>query len=269
MSALTMALENISNEPQHVFAEDGTRHTIPAAAVSVRPLPVAELFLRNRSRYIRRYEAFKVPHIYGEKQVWVANMTGNPATPETVEVPQTDRKTGLTTWTKRPHPLKQPQEVKYRMQLGQEPGFDQEGKETAFNLTPVRIRFPAGKRYPVSERYARWMLQRDAMQEDGHTGKIAECRAPTDFEPTEEPSEFWTYDKIRIYIGLMGDQVKIDLKKDFPPASQVRGNIDEMREKLYHALFFYLVNEEYELPNKAAFNLAMDEYSKVVASKGK
>lgn len=252
MEAVT--LENTSDETMHVFDAKGIRHSILPMSVAVRPQEIADLFLTTKSRYVRKYRASSIPDRPGERKMWLANVTGNPAASDTIEVQRMDRKTGLTIYEKRPNPLKAPQAVQYRMQRGQEIGIAEDGKEFWLNLSAVKVRFPSAQRFPVSESIAKWLLQRDAMQDEGNVGKIVDCRPPSDFEPNES----WPYDHVRIYAGLM--QVPIDLKKEFPPAMQAQGDVSELRDKLLHALFFFLINEKYTLPNKAAFDIALDAF---------
>lgn len=243
-----ITIENLSNIEQHVWDELGIRHSLPPHAILPRREELAKLFLKEKGKYVRKYVPFQIPDVPGEPKQWLANVSGNPLLPKEITFPQTDRKTGLTVYLKKPNPLATPVTVKHKMQRGQERALDGEGKETALNLPPVTIKFPPGTRLQVSDSIANWLIMRDDMQEDDCRGRLIRCREPSEFEPNES----WDYDDIRLYAEMM--DAPVDLKKAFPPAKSVKGDTDVLKERLVNTLFFFLVDEKYSLPPKHAFD---------------
>jgi hypothetical protein len=173
--------------------------------------------------------------------------------PKELSFEQTDRKTGIVSFHKKPNPLSIPTWVRHKMQRGQERGLDGEGKETAINLPPMSIKIPPAHRFHVSESIANWLIMMDDMQEDDCRGRLAWCREPAEFEPNES----WDYEDVRLFSQLM--DLPLDLKKAFPPAASLKGGSDETKERLINTLFYFLVDERYSLPTKLAFENAKAE----------
>lgn len=246
----SVLLENLSNLEQHVWDDQGSRHTLPARAILARSPQVAELFLKNNAKFVRQHTRVAVPEIPGEPKIWLANMTGNPAAQKELTVAQQDRKTGLTVYFKKPNPLATATTIKYKMGRGQEPARDMDGKETALNLPPIKVVFPPHHREPVSMTYANWLLMMDDQQEDDCRGRLVRCREPQEFEPSLD----WSYDDLRLYAQLL--DVGIDLKKAHPVKTALKSSQEEAVERLYEALWFYVVDPQYSLPNKTGFEKA-------------
>ncbi len=247
-----VALENISEVEQYAWGSDNVRHSIAPRSIVNRRGEIATLFLSQVGRYVRKYTAFMMPEIPGEPKLWVANATGNPALPKEVSFEVTNKKTGQTEWHKKPHPLASPITISYRMQQGQAPAIDGEGRESSVNLPSVPIKFPPSSRYPVSRSYANWLVnEMDALQESDCVGRLKFCRGPSEFEPNDS----WDYDDIRLYVSMMGG-VPLDVKKAFPPSSQLKAGSDAKKEELLHALFFYLIDDRYGLVPYQAFQAA-------------
>lgn len=245
-------IENFSNVEQHVWDEGGIRYSIPASSVVMRSTDIATLFLTQRSKYVRRYTPSNIPDREGEKKIWIANVTGNPAAKKQITIMETDKKTGLSTPFHRDNPLAMAVTVSQRMQQGQVPMMDQQGGDNVLNLPAILIKIPPATRIQAPVSIATWLLTMDETQDDEHArGRLVKCRAPTEYEPNES----WDYDDIRLYAREM--QAPIDLKKAFPPASSFKANgTDKAKEELLHALFFYLIDERYTLPPRAAIEAA-------------
>lgn len=245
-------LENYSNVEQHVWDTDGKRYSIPAHSIVLRSSDIAQLFLEQRSKYIRKYVPSTIPDRPNEKKVWIANATGNPQAKKTYQLAETDRKTGLTVHKELENPLAIATTVSQRMVGGQEPGMDREGGETLVNLPSILIKIPPATRVHAPQSIANWLLTMDETQDDPHArGRLIKCRAPTEYEPNES----WDYDDIRIFAREM--QAPVDLKKQFPPASSFKGGaVEKAKEELLHALFFYIIDERYTLPPRQAIEAA-------------
>jgi hypothetical protein len=246
-----VTLENFASVDQHAWDEKGVRHTIAANSVVHRDVSLAKLFLSQAGKFVRKYKPLPMPNgIPGEGYMWLANMTGNPILPKELKVEQTDRKTGIVSFITKVNPLAQAVTVGQRYGQGQAHGTETDGSPTLINLPAVWIKIPPITRVRAPISIGKWLLMMDGDQEADCRGRLIACRAPTEFEPNES----WDYDDMRLFAQLM--DAPIDTKKAYPPARELKNAVDEYKEKLFNNLFYFIVDERYQLPPKHAFDAA-------------
>ena len=281
-------LENFTGNVKRIFNNEGQEFVILPYSAKAFPEETANQFLRDCSGFVRKASQTNVPPLLpGEKAMWVANMTGSPF----VDV-QFKNKVAKRTKTAAgivseeveeviPNPVSKEQILKWSMSTGQGP--DPYGRLKVrgisagddFNLPPLQISIRPRTRIVVSENIALWMIQRDSMEAPYGNGKVAECREPTEFEPTMQ----WPLDQIVFFarmvddVGFNGkvvDQMIVDSGygktrgKALSLAmimSSARHN-EFVKDAMLQRLFYRIVDKRFNLPTQQAFTAAYEIYTK-------
>lgn len=234
-------LKNTSNITQCVFDTEGRRIELGAYAVGQFRGEEASLLLEECGHCVREYQPTSIPEVPGEL-VWVANVSGSPFLPRHVRIKVYNRNERRWEDTNTPNLVREPQPFVGSFNLNQ----DAKGR----NLGRRPVEIPPYYRLPVPKTIASWLLMRCQHTLPENRGIIRECRAPTDFEPTMA----WDLDDLIMY-GMMLDKnfhidhsarSKADLKND-------EYEIDKEVQRLVNILFFYVVDERYNLPTKNKF----------------
>lgn len=241
----TVALYNTTDVEQAAYTPDGKRYTL--APHEVRPLPrdIAEAFLLQRSKFVQTYQAVYIPPSPGESVSWIANATGSPFQPEILKRTKLNRQTGIEDVYEVPNPLRTARPVEFAMNKTQKISDSRQGGfKESFSFPPEMVKIPPTTRVPVPRSIAEWLLRRDAQMEDGFQRSLVECRGPSDFEPNES----WPIDEMLLYAEIMDS--KTNWKKHIPK----NGEDHDKKLSLYRALFFRLIDDTYNLVDRAYFN---------------
>jgi hypothetical protein len=251
-----ITLQNRSEtEPQHVFVVEkggkGRRYSIPPAHVMPFPRDIAEQFLRDCGRWVCIYKQVYIPASEpGMPKAWVANMTGNPSQPVQISVIRVEHGEKVTVMV--PNPLRIPTPLRFKISRSQETIKTEDG-ETTYNWPPDMLCLPPFARLEIPANVALQIQNRDSMQDEGHRGRVARCRAPSAFEPNET----WDYDDLRAYAVITAPQVFVEgrMNKAFPPATKCkdRDELEARKWDLLHDLFFIQVDDNYNLPTREQF----------------
>jgi hypothetical protein len=249
-------LKNNSTAIQSVFV-DSIRHDIYPHTVKSVNEEVASVFLNERSQYVSVFREVEVPHIFGERIIWVANASGNPFAPKTITLKRKHK--GEDIEYEAPNPLSIPTVVRERSLGNQILTDTPDGTDKMFkwDRPPFVIELPPFYRMGMSERYARWLVNRDAMREEQHVGKVVFCREPGEFEPNES----WPIHHLQVWgINAIPSEVwdqAPEVKEILHAKPEDFGSEDEVfnaRQKLWEAIFFILIDDTYHVPTRYDFN---------------
>lgn len=250
-----ITLQNRSDsDPQHVFVvgEDGKgrRYTLPPSHVVPFPEDVAKVFLRDCSKFVKIFQQVFVPDSQpGMPKAWIANATGNPALPLTIEVTRVVH--GENTRMTLPNPLRQAMPLSFKIHRSQEVTKDQDGEHT-WNWPPDVLCLPPYERVAVPANVAMQLQNRDGMQDAAYRGRLITCRPPSAFEPNES----WEYEDLRAWAVIVAPQNFGEgrMQKNFPATSKLEEDrIEEKKWELLHELFFIKINDKYNLPSREQF----------------
>lgn len=241
-----VSIQNVTEIPQPAYIND-KRITLEAFEVRDVPPEVATAFLAQRPKQVQVYRPVVVPIRHGEPVRWLANMTGNPFQPKTLDKYKMDKKSGMEEKFTVPNPLHTAQLVSREMHVEDAVVQAQQGnfKESVAHL-PITVKIPPYTRYPFPMSIAEWMERRDSQMDENSVGKIQACRAPTAFEPNDS----WPHAEIIIFAQMVDPQTrwasmyKIGKGEDEAAAA---------KNELLHALFFRIVDERFALPPEGAF----------------
>jgi hypothetical protein len=252
-------LENISDIRQWItYGDDedsAVMYELPPYGVLDFPLEVAREFLMRRPQCVRVYEPVKLPEPKdGEPLVYIANMTGSPFLPETVQVALVQRG-GKMVDELIPNPLRIPHVVSYTMQGEQiiQPCRHDPSSKESLNMPSRVVSIPPFRRFKLGMTLADWLLRRDAAQIPGLTGALSLVGAPRSYEAQPD----WRLYELQAYA------VRVDLDT-FSRHDPVFGpmmsrheedyeDLDELknvREKLWQALWFRCLDERRGTPTK-------------------
>jgi hypothetical protein len=255
-------VQNISTVDQRVYDEDGVMgvagqsYIIHPGSVQTLPEELADLFLERRRGFVISYEATQIPNIPGEPLFWLANGTGNPMLPETIE--EKTRHDGKIVVNKIPNHMRVPRVVEMSMGGGQRTVKDSDGIESSENIPPILFAIPPYRRVAVCRTYYDFLERRVTMLDEHARTTLFAARAPGMCEPSEE----WPLDVLRAYAQLL--EYKPILQKPElygkPEADYklLNGELDtpaimEQRKTLAAALFFVCCDPAHELPGTQTF----------------
>lgn len=252
-----ITIQNGTDVEQAAYDVSGKKHVLIPHAVLPFPTAVARLFLEQRSSYVSVWKSVRVPPAKaGEQIVYVANVTGNPFLPQTVDWKYLDKATKLERIEKIPNPLRTPFPIRRLYAQPQVIGMSPGGTKTTFSTPAIPVVIPPWQRVAVPLSCAEWLTRRDAQQEEHFAGALIMARAPAAFEPNET----WELHEMMVFARLMDDKAQgwISEKEAFKALdSNDDVKLAELKIKLLNQLFYRLVDERYALPPKEAFDAAL------------
>lgn len=252
--AAPISIQNLTDEMQQIWL-DGEAHVLYAREIRPVPDTIADGFLDQRPKFVREYSGvicdIRRP---GEPLVWLANVTGNPFLPKIISRIRVVK--GREETFEKVNPLTIP--TVFTQKHGRGTRVEGEQHEAkSYHLGFAIISLPPFTRHPFPYSIAEWLVVRDGRQDEGHVGKIVQCRAPQ--EDGFEPNMTWTLDDMRLYADLVdrGQSIVVSDKAlmGIGPADTYETNVDVEKAKvaLYRMLFFKLVNEKISLPDRTVF----------------
>jgi hypothetical protein len=255
----TVEIENVTDVQQTCWCEEtGEQHSLFPWEVRPFPDPVANLFLDQCSGRVVKFRHCPVTREVGEEEVWVANVTGNPAYPAVVTYKLYDSTIKGYKEHSATNELATPMTIKFRYNPGQK--MDTVNKKL-WNQPPRTIKLPAYSRRPLPMSVARpWLDSCAMMQSNAKDGlALIISRAPTDWEAKES----WELDDLIHY----GEMLQRDFKKGLgltyswehpePVNEKERLDTDHAKEadrvKAWQHIYYFLVNPQVNLPSEAAY----------------
>lgn len=262
-------LQNTTDVDQIVYVEDGksdepVSYTLPADTARYYRPELAQLFLEQRGRFVRKYEEVDLPEILGRPNTWVANMTGSPFLRDKARLKRF--KDGKWTQIEIDNPNKKPTILTFEVNMGQRMEERPDGPYY-YNLGSTQFHVAPGHRKYVPELVAEQILGSDQAQESDLQGKMIACREPAEFEP----NELWPMQDVVAYAILLdkktfnathlatllgGKQAEV-LEKENP------AQLEEAKYVLLQQVRYRLFDEKYTAPTEAAFKA----FKKTLASK--
>jgi hypothetical protein len=242
-------LENKSDIAQHVWYQDKREQIAPYGVRAVNA-DLARLFLAERGEFVKRFEEISVPHLQiNEKTTFIANMTGNPFVEPTVTVKRIHR--GKEEDYELDNPFSTAKIITHKMnggQLIQQCANDASSYES-INLPGTVIRIPPYRRVRIGRIAADWLLRRDLQQLQYARGQLREVSEPYEFEPNEA----WPLDDLRLMAKLMDPQRFTPNVVGPSEAELDPSDVDDAATKLWHKMFFTLIDERYPAITEAEF----------------
>ena len=134
-----LAIESTSSITQTILYK-GEQYSLQPYSVQSFTADVSNAFLLQRPRHVREFVDVVLPPIEpGQSVMWLANTTGNPFLPETVQVSRVVR--GERVQVDIPNSLREPWLLHYVMRIGQEwvPSRWNPGEQECLNRPPFRF----------------------------------------------------------------------------------------------------------------------------------
>lgn len=208
------------------------------------------------------------------RTMWVANVTGNPDSPEFVSDRRYDKTAMRFTDVQLPNPNRKAHPVAREWKGGHRQYTARDGGLVQESLPSKLWVVPTYRRVPMEESVGEWFINRDATNGAGR-GAVIKSRPISDFEPKMD----WKYEDMRVYARLtdatmslgpdenaIAKEVKLTIDKlaqdnEWKPRKievELREAIKEAlrkaKQELYHRLYFRLVNPDYRLPTREEYN---------------
>jgi hypothetical protein len=257
-------VQNITGIEQIVNVGDKQFHLPP---YSLRRLPseLANKFLSERGRFVRRHEEVDLPEDLGRPTTWVVNMTGSPFLPETL----TQKKLSKGKWETEvvPNPNREPTVLHFHIDRGQKT-LQSDAGTTYHNLGAVEIVLPPGMRKILPAKIAQQLLGRVANLDQDMQDRLILCNPPADFEPNES----WSLKEIQTYATLLDKQTftkehllsMLDGKslKDLDPV-----RLEEVKHVLLSQVRYRLFDPRYTAPSEEVFKATLAEVDKKISPK--
>lgn len=251
----SILLENKSDIAQSVY-HNGEREIISGYGTRSCGPELARLFIAERGSFVHEFSAVSVPQLSpGDKEVWVANVTGNPFVDKKITTKRIHR--GKEEDFEIDNPFFAPRIINHKMNGGQEirPCENDPSSMESINLVGTWIRLPPYRRVKMGTTAASWLLRRDMQQLDFARGQIKTVVAPGSFEPNEA----WELDDLRIMARLIEPSI---FCRDSPEFGDVLGgeeaelapeDVDAAATELWHKLFFFLIDDRYPTVTEQEF----------------
>ena len=258
------SLKNNSSQPEWVVWK-GKQIVIPPQEQYDVDVDVAKLFFEKYGEdgVIEEMLSEDIGKVYDtapNRDVWVANVTGDLDAPDKIKVKRSEK--GRWFEMEVENPLKKPYEVRRTMKGGMKEVIGKSGLE-ALNLLPTVIRVPPYRRVRLQPHVAKWFLQRVAMS------GVRDCiksRGPADFEPSSK----WSIRELRVYLSLIDPTLnnyqlgshEYKIRKNAQhgkPGTEGRAKnvakaIREAKEALLKRIFRRIFDPKFRLPTKAEFD---------------
>lgn len=209
-----------------------------------------------------------------EKTIWVANVTGNPDSPEKVKDRRYDKsamryqEVDIDNPNRKPRPIARELKGGHKQYTARDGGLVQESHPSRTWVVPTF------RRVPMPSEVAEWFINRDAMTGPGR-GAVIASRPRSNFEPDLS----WSYEDMRNYARLTDPSMNIG-PEETAIAREVKAEVDELakanewkprkielelrergkealrrvKSELFQRLYFRLVNPDYPLPSRGEYN---------------
>lgn len=278
MSENHVILENLSQVSQQVFDEDNVIHSLPALARFPFPESIADKFLTERGEFVRIYSPSVIPKqkSVDEPMMWIANVTGDPDAPETVELEDQTRQGPVKRQYN--HSCHRERPIEYKMHVDQKVVKDASGLPFALNLPPVKIRLLPMDVVQVPYHVGQFVLGRASslLAVDEKLGApVREIRRPGDFQPNQT----WTIADIWLYMQLMApDKFTVNREKTIcqkvahnalttfeKVLKEAPNKANELKKEVWKHAFFTLIDKQYALIPKEYFKKAKTEANSKLA----
>ncbi len=259
-------VQNKVSVPQTVIS-NGQMITIKEWAQETMAAELADLFLEKCPGAVVEVKAHTIPEELlaqsGGKVMYLANMTGNPAEPESINAQVwTGEKSKKLTWQEIPNPRRTPRMQSFSYDPGQLGSVDRLGVYMSYNLPSFPIDLGVRERRAVPVAVGDWLLNRVNFDE-AFRGAVIKSRPPTEFEPDAR----WDLDDIRIYLKMisagtaplgadsdtLATRAKENGKGAKEQAALLQGYVRELKRELLARVFYFVANPGYRLPERAEF----------------
>lgn len=194
-----------------------------------------------------------------QKNIWLANMTGNPDYPEKIELREWRDKRWQ--WTQVENPVKRPVNLKEYANGPMVEYTAKDGVLEALNMPGKFITVPAFQRVEFDAATANWFLERVNMSSpQSRTGtfpKAVASRKPSAFEPDMS----WDLNTILAYLKFVDPDCK--RPRDEQAVRKMAGKkktedelkqlVTEEKRLAMKKLYFRLVDPQYRLPGRKEF----------------
>ena len=227
--------------------------------------PLAEAFLERLAPAIINVSKERIGKVVEtevkRRRIYIANMTGNPDAPDTIEARVWENKR----WGSHgePNALKTPMQLTEMLEGPQTEYTDKYGYPAAFNMVARAVSVPPYTRAVMDEGIGLWFLNRCYLSTpssgDSRVVKAIECRPPHNFEPDID----WSLDDMRAYLQLADPNATLG-----PTEAEIHTANAEDEDAAEAALrdasllcwrriYFRLVDSKYRLPSKSEFDVAV------------
>jgi hypothetical protein len=216
-----------------------------------------------------------------EQEYWIGNYSGDPdaweSKPGLVWTKEKGNHTGLIA-----NGNKQP--ATFVGQLGRVNKiiYTPKGFPESRTFPGYLVKIPPYSRIKVNKDQFAVLIQRDAEQSIEYSGRIAEARAPSGFEPELE-DDSWTHDRMRVWLKLAPAAPGVKAGKDVcgPSEKELKAKLaadsltgEELETALYDARYDLWVrcrlramNMNVRLPTEKDFNAALAREAKAEKTK--
>lgn len=215
------------------------------------------------------------------QEYWIGNYSGDPDAweekPGEVWTKEKGRHTGIIR-----NGNKQPSEFVGQLGRRSEIIYTPKGFPENRTFPGYLVKIPPYSRLKVNKDQFSVLIQRDAEQSVEYAGRIAEARAPSNFEPLLE-DDSWTHDKMRVWLKLTPAASGVKAGKDVcgPTEKEVKASLvaeglsgEALEDALYDARYNLWVrcqlramNPNIKLPTEKDFNAALAREVKAEKSK--
>ena len=255
----TVAIHNLSSIPQFVVHQ-GVRHSIRAHEEKLFPHDIAEKFISTCvGKVVKATNDFGTPQkdTSVTKTVWLANVTGDPDSPDTVFIKSYDRNT--KSWGEREihNPVKDPRPIRYKARGTAQVFTASDGALEAKNIPGRMLELGPYKRVEWPANYGTWFIGMAATpmpQVRGlYLSAVIASRPPSTFEPDMD----WPLDEINCYLSLVDlDAPQGPGEKDILSGPDHDVRVHEAKRIAMKRLYFRLVYPMYRLPTRSEFTEA-------------
>jgi len=227
---------------------------------------VAEKFLEVHRGVITRADDIGTVYeadLATQEMVWLANMTGNPDSPETAETAgHWSKAAGNIVRSNVPHPCREAMTIRRPYDLGQKEYVAKDGAPEGLNLQSVMIELPPYTRRQFPKDIASWMLTRDGTAGQEFSGRLMKSRPPSAFEPDMS----WELDNMRVYLRLadpgstLGESENT-IRANIKDKKEADIEVEKAKRRVWTRLFFCLVDPTVRLPTRSEFNEYIEKHS--------
>lgn len=221
---------------------------------------VADRFLDAHHGVVTRAEDIGTVYeadLPNQDMVWLANMTGDPDAPDTIQgASHWNKSQGQFVSSSQPHPCKDAITITRDYDMGQKEYIAKDGAPEGLNLQSVAIKIPPYTRRQFPKEIGTWMLMRDGTAGKECSGRIKKSRPPSPFEPDLG----WSLDDMRSYLQLCSPGADLGpTEADLKAANKGNGKeleaeTDKAKRKVWTRLFFCLADPSVRLPTRSEFN---------------
>lgn len=193
---------------------------------------------------------------YGGERAWIYNATGNPDSPDELEVWEfINRK---RTKIRKVNENKQPRVIKREMAGPETMKKVKGGDEIGFKSLPRTLEVWPYTRKSFPRDLASWMMRRDAISTV--PGALKWAREPQEFEANPE----WSLNDLQLYASLVDSKIRLGDSEEEIRRKKEKGDkslmgksldkaIDEAKLALWSQLWFRIVDKLYTLPKREDF----------------